>query len=288
MSTIRSIDLRFVDELVNFVRGAGYVLDFSDPTFSEFFAAELNIDIDDPRYAEHGGSKGKRLRCLLQVVDDATAVKVLRALWEHRTAFLARTGNIDPVHNAEGQLLTLIQKLQGVGAGALGEPPRPVSNASQLIALRDELNSMHALAPQPRGYAFEAFLKTVFDLAGLEMRSPFRNIGEQIDGSFLLGNEIYLVEAKWQQAPTGIGDLHAFHGKLDKAAWTRGVFISFNGFSPDGLSAFGVAKRMICMDGRDLYQALDRQTPISAVLERKIRRAAETGKPFIPFSELFS
>lgn len=288
MSAIRTIDLRFIDELVNFVRGTGYVLDFSDTSFSEFFACELNIDIDDPRYAENGGSKGKRLRCLLQVADDATAVRTLQALWEHRGEFLARTGNSDPVHNAEGRLLTLIQRLQGVGPAALGEPPKPATNTAQLITLRDELNAMHALAPQQRGYAFEGFLKKVFDLAELEMRSPFRNVGEQIDGSFVLTNEVYLVEAKWQQLPTGIGDLHAFHGKLDKAAWTRGLFVSFNGFSAEGLTAFGTAKKMICMEGRDLYQALDRQVPINAVLERKVRRAAETGRPFIPFADLFS
>lgn len=287
MSAIRTIDLRFVDELVNFVRGTGYVLDFSDASFSEFFACELNIDIDDPRYAEHGGSKGKRLRCLLQVADDATAIRTLQALWEHRVAFLARTGNSDPVHNAEGRLLTLIQRLQGVGPAALGEPPKPATDTARLLALRDELNAMHALSPQQRGYAFEGFLKTVFDLAGLEMRSPFRNVGEQIDGSFVLANEVYLVEAKWQQLPTGIGDLHAFHGKLDKAAWTRGLFVSFNGFSTEGLTAFGTAKKMICMEGRDLYQALDAQVPINALLERKVRRAAETGRPFIPFADLF-
>jgi hypothetical protein len=84
MSSIRSIDLMFVDELVGFVRGAGYVLDFSDPSFTLFFATELDVDIDDPTYAEGGRSKGKRLRSFLLKVDNPTAVKALNALWEHR------------------------------------------------------------------------------------------------------------------------------------------------------------------------------------------------------------
>jgi hypothetical protein len=54
------------------------VLDFSDSSFSEFFAAELDVDIDDPIYAEHGGSKGKRLRCFLQKVDDGRDVRPQR------------------------------------------------------------------------------------------------------------------------------------------------------------------------------------------------------------------
>ena len=39
MSSLRPIDFRLVEELVEFVRGRGCVLNFSDVTFSEFFAA---------------------------------------------------------------------------------------------------------------------------------------------------------------------------------------------------------------------------------------------------------
>ena len=42
---------------------------FSDPSFVEFFATELDVDIDDPIYAEHGGSKGKRLRNVGEQID---------------------------------------------------------------------------------------------------------------------------------------------------------------------------------------------------------------------------
>ena len=72
----------FVDEI--FEMGGGYILNFSDRTMSRFFAEELNVDIDDPTYAENGGSKGRRLRCYLQKVDIPTVVRTLRALWEYR------------------------------------------------------------------------------------------------------------------------------------------------------------------------------------------------------------
>jgi len=39
----------------------GYILDFSDRTFTQFFSEELSINIDDPRYAKEGESKAKRL-----------------------------------------------------------------------------------------------------------------------------------------------------------------------------------------------------------------------------------
>jgi hypothetical protein len=105
--------LCLVDDLVDFVRGRGFVLNFSDASFSEFFASELKVNIDDPKYAEHGGSKGKRLRCFLQKCDDATTVRALSALWEHRSEHLARTGGKDPVPNAEARYQGLINRLQG-------------------------------------------------------------------------------------------------------------------------------------------------------------------------------
>jgi hypothetical protein len=52
MPNIRSIDMLFVEDLLGM--GSGYVLNFSDRTFSQFFAEELNCDIDDPLYAVNG------------------------------------------------------------------------------------------------------------------------------------------------------------------------------------------------------------------------------------------
>lgn len=100
----------------------------------------------------------------------------------------------------------------------------------------------------------------MFDAYGLEARDAFRLKGEQIDGSFQLANETYLLEAKWQNAQSGVAEFHGFHGKLEqKAAWARGLFISNSGFTDDGLEAFGRGKRVICMDGYDLYELLSRK-----------------------------
>jgi hypothetical protein len=41
------------------------------------------------------------------------------------------------------------------------------------------------------------------------------------------------------------------------------------------------------MDGLDLYDTLRREIPLNHVLERKVRRAAETGAPFIRVRDLF-
>jgi len=249
----------------------------------------MKINIDDPKYAAKGGSKGKRLRYFLQHCDDATAVRTLTALWEHRSEYLARSGGKDPVVDAQARYQGLIDRLSGHAA------PKPVKSATapivdrqKLAAIKAELLLVSSLATQARGFAFEGFLKGLFDAFGLAAREPFRLRGEQIDGSFQLGSDTYLLEAKWHGQPISVADLHTFHGKIEqKAAWTRGLFVSNSGFSEDGLAAFGRGKRVICMDGLDLYEMLDRGIPLNDVLERKVRRAAETGMPFLRVRDLF-
>jgi hypothetical protein len=101
MSNLRTIDFMTVETLVEFIRGRGFVLDFSDASFSNFFASELDVDIDGSVYSDFGGSKGKRLKRFLQKVDDRTALRTLKLLWEYRSAVLLRNGQEDPIKNSE-------------------------------------------------------------------------------------------------------------------------------------------------------------------------------------------
>jgi hypothetical protein len=287
MPNLRSIDMLLVDDF--FEMGGGFVLNFSDRTFAIFFAEELNIDIDDPLYSRNGGSKAKRLRCFLQMVDKATAVKALKALWEYREAIRARSQQEEKILNAHGRFLQLIDKIQGIESKS-SEPAgvKPAFDRAKYSELLSMLMSLASLEPSPRGYAFETYLKKLFDSFGLEARAPFRLVGEQIDGSFVLGSETYLLEAKWQNEFSGVKELHAFHGKVEqKATWSRGLFVSYSGFSEQGLIAFGKGKRIICLDGLDLSEALSRELPLNVVLERKVRNAAETGAAFVRVRDLF-
>ena len=284
MSSLTTADLSTVAALVDFVRGPGYVLDFSDREFSQFFGRELGIDIDDPMYAVGGTSKGKRLRTFLEKTDNATAVKTLKALWEARVSIIADSQK-DPVGAAMDRYRALLGRL-GSAVGTKASAPAP--SLPIYDDLKAQLMALQPLAPHPRGYAFQKFLYGVFEANGTNPRSSFRNTGEEIDGSFSLAGHHYLLEAKWEAKPTGVAALRAFEGKLvDKAPWGRGLFISYVGFSPDGLVAFGRAKRTLCMDGFDLFEMLNRKLSLEQVLEAKARRAAETGQPHVPVRELF-
>jgi hypothetical protein len=91
-----------------------------------------------------------------------------------------------------------------------------------------QLQTLNALAPQPRGYAFEEFLKDLFSDSNLAPRSAFRLVGEQIDGSFALQGETYLLEATWRSKCVGEEELMSFSGKVSgKAAWSRGLHLSY-------------------------------------------------------------
>ena len=290
MPKIKPLDMKLIDLL--FEMEGGYVLDFSDRTMSQFFLGELEIDIDDPLFAADGTSKARRLRSFLTLADTPTCVRALKALWQYRQAALANQRKDEPVVNAEGRFLTLIQGLEsGSSADVInGDPFAAVRqvNVDQAAQLKRALFDIHKLAPQARGYAFETFLQQLFEASNLQPRAPFRNTGEQIDGSFQCRGDIYLVEAKWVVNPVGAGELHIFQGKISqKAAWTRGVFISYYGFTDVGLEAFGRGKSLICISGKDINHALERHIPFADVIDRKVRAAAETGSVFVPLDKLF-
>lgn len=290
MGTIRPVEMSFIDDL--FEMGGGYVLEFTNQTFAEFFADELNVHIDDPKYQAGGTSKAKRLRFFLKNCEPRLRIRTLLALWEYREAYRRRNRIAETIPDAQDAFYSMIERLGGKRPASKkqatpAEAPAGFDSA-RAQALIQSLLELNQLDPHPRGYAFERFLKELFDANGLTARASFRLVGEQIDGSFELSSETYLLEAKWTAPAIGVADLRSFEGKVaDKAAWSRGLFVSESGFTADGLRAFGRGKRVVCMDGLDLYEMLQRGLPFSDVMARKVRRAAESGEPFIRVRDLY-
>jgi hypothetical protein len=160
---------------------------------------------------------------------------------------------------------------------------------SDLAKLHNDFLSLNTLTPQQRGFAFEKFLNELFLLFDLAPRNSFRITGEQIDGSFQINNNTYLMEAKWQTKPTAQNDLLIFRGKVEaKSTWARGLFVSNSGFTEDGLTAFsqGKATNIIGMDGQDLYFVMDGEISLIDAIDQKARRAVETGAFFVPVFEI--
>ncbi|MDX8469791.1 restriction endonuclease [Mesorhizobium sp. VK25A] len=164
--------------------------------------------------------------------------------------------------------------------------PLSVERSKVLASLLIEIGRLN---PQERGLRFEGFLSELFCAFELAPRGSFRLVGEQIDGSFRLDGQTYLVEAKWHGPQIGFADLMTFSGKVGgKASWSRGLFVSNSGFTAEGLEAFarGRQTNLICVDGLDLYEVLDGRVSLTDVLRHKDRRAAETNRAFVPVRDL--
>ncbi|MBP9113263.1 MAG: restriction endonuclease [Polyangiaceae bacterium] len=268
----------------------GYVLDFSDRSYTQFFRDELSINIDDAKYALDGSSKAKRLRYFLQNEARLTVAKTVKALWEYRESVRELGGKAETVLNASQKVAELVQTLGGnwEGAAQLATPAPVAVDLSVVDALKRRLTALTSVAPHQRGYDFERFLKDLFNAYHLEARDPFRIVGEQIDGSFQLDGATYLLEAKWQNSKSNAAELRAFNGKIEeKVVWARGLFVSYCGFSEEGLAAFGKGKRLICMDGFDMHEALERSISVSKLLQDKAREAATSGRVFVPVRYLY-
>ncbi|NTG25535.1 hypothetical protein G6L08_00090 [Agrobacterium rhizogenes] len=288
MPNFKSTQMLLLDDV--FRMAGGYVHNFSDKTFGTFFREEVGIDIDLPCYSVEGGSKAKRFRYFVQNESLPAVVKAIKALWEYRQALMERDGEKETLVNIDTRMEALVSSIGGQwDKPTTAAPPSSavVLDSTKIADFTKRLLNLGSLAPHPRGYAFEEFLRDLFDAYGLEAHKAFRNRGEQIDGSFQLDGQTYLLEAKWQNAPSDAADLHVFQGKIgEKSDWSRGLFVSYAGFSADGLIAFGRAKRIICMDGLDMHEALTRGISLDKLLRDKARKAAETGLPYVRVSDL--
>lgn len=191
--------------------------------------------------------------------------------------------------NASAKALfdNIIRRLRGEVDPKQSRKAETKTDAAASDTLLQKLVDLSSKSPQARGYEFERFLRELFEINELAPRASFRLVGEQLDGSFELRNETYLLEAKWQNSPVGAAELHTFEGKLSqKASWSRGLFVSISGFSQDGLVAFGRGKRVVCMDGFDLSEILRLRISFEDAVAAKVRRAAESGRPYVPIREL--
>lgn len=74
MSSLTDIEKRYLERLLGM--GSGYVLDFSDNTYGEFFARH-KFNIHGPKYQTYGTSKAKKMRSFWEQESDDSVGKVL-------------------------------------------------------------------------------------------------------------------------------------------------------------------------------------------------------------------
>jgi hypothetical protein len=118
VSSLTDIDKRYLERLL--VTQPGYILDYTDPTYGEFFQRH-KIDIHGPKYQTYGTSKAKKLRAFWEQESDELVGTVLqemldsyeasceldgreidRAILEKSRAIVARLGG-KPVNQANAE-----------------------------------------------------------------------------------------------------------------------------------------------------------------------------------------
>lgn len=266
---------------------SGYVLDVSDRTFREFLLDTTGREIFDEKYNYASGSKANRLRAFWQREDNATVGKLLGEL-------LTYSEDTGPIAEACG--LIVARLLTGSTPAARTETQDRQQDAmarERSQALRELKDEFLRLAGDSdrnaAGLALEKLLNRLFTLFGLQPRQPFRVTGEQIDGSFQMDAEIYLLESKWEKHQLPEAPLLVFREKiLGKSTFTRGVFIALNGVTAVARDAItrGKAPCFFIMDGHDLLKILIEEMSLSDFLRMRMRLLAEEGCVSIPFSEL--
>lgn len=275
MATLDFIEKRKIDRLFN---SGGYVLDFTNATYSQFIIEKTGLDL----YARYGQSKGKNLAAIVANESDIIVGKLLLELLSYMLGF----GMINDDNKV------LLDECAGIGNRLIGrksvarvpsrEKPADPRQSYDFGPFLKELTQLSSSqdTPQSRGYAFERYLNALFKASGLDPRGAFKVAGEQIDGSFVLKDAVYLLEAKWTNRKTDKADLVVFNSKVSsKSGFTRGLFISFSGYTDEALDAFahGVTVNIVLMTVQELAICLQNNRPFGDFLWEKVRALAEEG-----------
>ena len=88
----------------------GYVLDFSNRTFEEFFH-DYEIAIYDDKYGIHGNSKANRMRAFWELETDQTVAKVLTGLLDLCEADINEGGHADAKNLSQSR--RIVERLSG-------------------------------------------------------------------------------------------------------------------------------------------------------------------------------
>ncbi len=287
MSNLTAVEKKKFERLLGME--TGYVLDFTNRSFSEFVRDSTGRDIYDSRYNYASGSKANRLRAFWQKEDNAVVGKLMGDILDYGEA----TGPLNEVcHLIVGRLLdneSPITAAQTQSQDKREEAERQ-KRAQALNELKGEFLRLAVLSDRnAAGLALEKVLNRLFALFNLEPRQPFRVVGEQIDGSFQMDGQIYLLESKWEKEPLPEAPLLVFRGKIEgKSTFTRGVFIALNDISDPARDAItrGKAPSFFVVNGHDLLMVLSEAINLTDFLRMRVRLLAEEGCVCAPFSKL--
>lgn len=114
MSSLTDTEKRYFESLLGM--GSGYVLDYTDQTFAEFFKSH-RVAIHDAKYQTYGSSKAKKLRSFWEQEPDALVGKVLSELLDTSEAIGALNGQQSD-ETVLAKARSIVARLEGKSASS--------------------------------------------------------------------------------------------------------------------------------------------------------------------------
>lgn len=112
MSSLKDVEKLYFEKLL--AMGDGYVLNYSDLTFQQFFTSH-QVDIHSTKYQKYGTSKAKKLRAFWELEPDALVAKVLGEMLDVYQANCQIHGR-SMEQAAYDQARTIVARLSGLPA----------------------------------------------------------------------------------------------------------------------------------------------------------------------------
>lgn len=125
MASLKFREKNLIEEFLEM--GGGYVLNFSDRTFADFFR-DFDVEINEVSYLEgHSGSKANRMRSFLEREPDWLVGEVLQELVEYAESYR-------PGHQKAGNCRSIATRLQA--SQPVPMKPQVVASAQQGVTLK--------------------------------------------------------------------------------------------------------------------------------------------------------
>ena len=187
MSSLTDIEKRYLEKLLRM--GSGYVLDYSDATYGEFFNRH-RIDIHGLKYQTYGTSKAKKLRAFWESEPDALVGQVLSEMLDSYAA--------DCDLNNRQPDSSLLEKSRGIASRLCGKS----QSADPTHTANDFLNHEFTI-PNVQKLPIELQAIPIIDSRLAEVRTAL-GAGAHLSVIFLCGSvlEAVLLGAA-QKEPSG-------------------------------------------------------------------------------------
>lgn len=170
MSSLTDIDKRYLEKL--FTMQSGYVLDYTDAAFGEFFAPH-KIGIHGLKYQTYGTSKAKKMRAFWEQEPDAVVARVLSEMLDSYEADCDLNGR-----DVDSEVL---EKSRAIVARLAGKSPPATSETVENFLDREfTIPNIYKLPVEPQ-------VATIIEARLNEARKALR-VGAYLSVIFLCGS----------------------------------------------------------------------------------------------------